>query len=71
MMRAPPPAGIYPLRNDRDDRLAAVAIRKRDENVYRMQAEQQRRALKAHLLSLGMRQVLTADAAAVHEGFFR
>lgn len=71
LMRVPPPAGIYPLRDDQDHRLAAVAIRKRDENVYRMQAEQDRRTLKARLLSLGMRQVLTADAAAVDEGFFR
>ena len=71
LLRAPPPAGIYPMRNQRDHQLAAVAIRKHDENVYRMEAEQQRRSLKARLLSLGMRQVLTADAQAIHEGFFR
>jgi|GEM_PF-2233281 len=71
LMSAPPPAGIYPLRADRDQKLATVAIRKRDANVYRMQAEHHRRALRARLSSLGMRQVLSADADAINEGFFR
>ena len=71
LMSTPPPPGVYPLRGDRDQELAAVAIRGRDTNVYRMQADHHRRTLGARLSSLGMRQVLTADAKAIGGGFFR
>ena len=70
-MRAPPPYGLYPLQSQQNRQLATVAIRKREANVYRMEAERHRRTLSARLLSLGMRQVLVADAEAINEGYFR
>ncbi|MDH3661025.1 MAG: DUF58 domain-containing protein [Alphaproteobacteria bacterium] len=71
LMRTPPPSGLYPLQSETDRKLAAVAIRRRDTNLYRMRAERHRRALTAHLLSLGMRQVLISDASSINEGYFR
>ncbi|MGI9510387.1 MAG: DUF58 domain-containing protein [Geminicoccaceae bacterium] len=71
LMLTPPPAGTYPLRGDLDQRLATVAIRKGDADLYDMQAEQERRSLTARLLSLGMRQVLMSDAQSINEGYFR
>ncbi|MEZ5931107.1 MAG: DUF58 domain-containing protein [Alphaproteobacteria bacterium] len=71
LMSLPPPAGVYPLRAEHDRDPAAVVVRKRDANLYRMEAQRHRRALRAHLLSLGMRQVLNADAQSINEGFFR
>ncbi|MGI9488595.1 MAG: DUF58 domain-containing protein [Geminicoccaceae bacterium] len=71
LMSAPPPPGLYPLRSGQDQRLAMVAIRKNDTNLYKVQVERNRRDLRAHLLSLGMRQVMTADAQSINEGYFR
>ena len=70
LMSTPPPAGLYPLRSQEDQQLATVAIRKRETNVYRMRAEQHRRDLKARLMSIGMRQVMIANAEAISEGYF-
>lgn len=71
LMQIPPPSGHYPLRSGRSEQLAMVAIRKGDTNLYQMQAEHHRRELVAQLLSLGMRQVLIADAQSINEGYFR
>lgn len=71
LMREAPPAGTYPLRNGDDQTLTTVAIRARDENVYRDHADNHRRDLRARLLSLGMRQVLISDPASINEGYFR
>jgi uncharacterized protein (DUF58 family) len=71
LMQNPPPQGTYPLRTGNDPSLATVAIRAGDENVYREQADKQRRALTARLLSLGMRQVLISDPTSMAEGYFR
>lgn len=71
LMRAPPPSGLYPLRSEADQQLAAVAIKRRDANLYRMEAERHRRALTARLFSLGMRQVLISDAPSINEGYFK
>ena len=71
LMSTPPPSGLYPLRNGQGQKLATVAIKKSDTNLYRMRADRHRRALRARLLSLGMRQVLISDARSINEGYFR
>ncbi len=71
LMSMPPPSGLYPLHSGHDQRLATVAIRKNDTNVYKEHAERNRRELRARLLSLGMRQVMIADAQSINEGYFR
>jgi uncharacterized protein (DUF58 family) len=71
LMSQPLPLGVYALRRERDQGLSTVVIRRRDANVYREEAERHRRALAARLSSLGMRQVLTADAPLISEGIFR
>lgn len=71
LMSTPPPSGLYPLRGGHDQALATVAIRKNDTGLYRAEAERHRRDLRARLLSLGMRQVMVADAQSINEGYFR
>jgi hypothetical protein len=71
LMSAPPPQGSYPIRAGDDQRLATVAIRNRDTNLYIKEADHHRRLLTARLFGLGMRQVLIADPASIDEGFFR
>jgi uncharacterized protein (DUF58 family) len=71
LMSLPPPAGVYPLRQEQKRLPATVVVRARDAALHRMEAERHRRALAAHLFSLNLRQVLSADASSVSEGFFR
>lgn len=71
LMTTPPPAGLYPLRSEQVPEPVTLAIRKRDTNVYRMQADHHRRLLNARLTGLGMRQVLIADSQSINEGYFR
>lgn len=71
LMRAPPPSGLYPLRSGQDQQLATVAIRENDTDLYKERAENHRRDMRAHLLSLGMCEVMIADAQSINEGYFR
>ena len=71
LMTSPPPPGHYPIGNVEGDGIVTVAIRKRDANLYKGRIEAHRQALTAHLLSLGMSDVLLADAHSLHEGYFR
>ena len=71
LMTAPPPPGFYPLRTSGKDGLTTIAIRRQGATLYIEEADRQRRAIRARLRDLGMRQVLIADADAIQEGYFR
>jgi uncharacterized protein (DUF58 family) len=71
LMQTSPPAGLYPFRSREDREIVAIAIRKRDTDLYEKRAERHRRALAAELMSNGMRQVLFSDAQSINEGYFR
>lgn len=71
LMQDAPPHGTYPLRRGTEQTLSMVAIRAGDEDLYRRDAFDHRRALTTRLISLGMRQVLISDPVSINEGYFR
>ena len=71
LMRAPPPPGVYPLRDHGEPRMVTVAIRRDDANLYIKEADHFRRRLAARLLGFGLRQLLIADPESMDGGYFR